>query len=129
MQAVAARRLAVAPDPVAGDAQEQRRAAERGQVRGVHDETGPEAHRGAHDRAAEQRDAEEGDEQDVRRPAEYVDRVEDRDLQDRHEEDDCSCLGDVEQVHGSPWLACFGTSTTTDSSDEKSTYGSSCTCL
>ena len=74
--AVAAGRLAVAADPVAGDREQQRGDAERPEVRRVDEQPGPEAGDGAEDRAAQQRDAEQRDEQEVRRAAEDVDRVE-----------------------------------------------------
>src|SRR5437764_2257510 len=57
--AVAAGRLAVAADPVAGDSQDERREPERAEVGGVDDEPGAEAAGGAEDGAAQARDADQ----------------------------------------------------------------------
>ena len=123
----ATRRLAVAPSPVAGERQEQRGDAERLERRRVEDKAREEAAGGAEDRAAQERDRDERDEQDVRHAAEDRHGVEHGHLQDRDGEQEARSLGRVGCDHG---VACirFGTSTMTESSDEKSTYGVTWTC-
>ena len=72
MGAVAAGRLAVAADPVAGEREQERGEPERPERRGVDEQPGEEAADGADDRAAEERDRDERDEQEVGHAAEHV---------------------------------------------------------
>ena len=99
MPAVAAGRLAVAADPVAGDREHERRQAERAERRRVDDQAREEAAEGADDRAAQQRDGDERHEQKVRHASEDVHLREDRDLEDRRDEEEHRGLDAVEPVH------------------------------
>ena len=125
MRAVAAGRLAVAPDPVAGEGQDERREAERAERRGVDDEPREEAADGSGDAAAEQRDRDERDEQDVGDGAEDMSLREDRDLGDRCDEEQGGGLDAVAERHRRGF---FGTSTATASSEPRSAKGCTCTC-
>ena len=90
--AVAAGGLAVAPDPVAGQRQQQRGEPERLEGRRVDDEAREESGAGSGHGTAQQRDGDERDEQEVGRAAEDLDVREDRDLEDRGEEDEPAAL-------------------------------------
>ena len=123
MGPVAARRLAVAADPVAGDRQQQRGDAKGLQRRRVDDETRSETGSGAEDRPAEQRHADQGHQHEVGRAVEDVDLREQRHLDDRGDEE-----------HGRPFRDVgdhrfFGISTTSELNVLKFTNGCSWTCL
>ena len=125
VRAVAAGRLAVAPDPVAADREHERRQAERLEVGGVDEQAAEEAPRRAEDRAAQQCDGHDRHEEKVRHAAEDVDVREQRHLHDGDEEEQSSRLDDVEWVH----LRSSGTRIATESSDEKSANGFTWMCL
>ena len=101
MRAIASGRLAVAPDPVSGDRQHERRQAELAERRGVDEQPGEEAARRTDDRTAEKRDGDERHEQDVRHATEHVHLREDRHLHDRRDEEKRGGLEAVDDVHGS----------------------------
>ena len=107
VRAVAPGRLAVAADPVAGERQQQRGDAERPEVRGVDEQAAEEAGGRAEDRPAQERDRDERHEQQVGRAADDLDRVQDRDLDDRGDEDDERALSASSALTARP----FGTST------------------
>jgi hypothetical protein len=126
VRAVAARRLAVAAGPVPGDGEEQRADPDRPHVRDVEHEAADEARDGAGHRAAQEGDPEQRDEQHVRRAAEHLERREDRRLQQRGDHDHPA---DRQRVtHGPAASGVFGIKTSTECSDDRSTYGSICTC-
>jgi hypothetical protein len=132
VEAVAGRGLAVAADPEAGHGQEQRGEAQRPQVGRVDEQAGPEARRRAQHRAAQERDLEQHDEQQVGGAAEGRVGPEDRDLDEHGDEEQ---QGGLDGVHQRPPALCglaafgFGTSTSTDCSDERSTNGCTWICL
>ena len=95
MRPVAAGRLAIAADPVAGNRQKQRRDAERLQRRRVDDEPGAEARGRPEDRSAQERNGDEGDEHEVGRSVEDVDLREQRHLKDRGDEENRGAFRDV----------------------------------
>ena len=119
VEAVARSRLAVAADPEAADGQEQRGDAERAERRRVEQQAGAEAGNRPEDRAAQERDREQGDEHDARRAKRAVlgqhGQLEERG-DEQHE-------GGLEAVHQPPAPAARGTSTITDCSVAKLTNG------
>src|ERR671931_63167 len=117
-------RLAVAPDPVARERQQQRREPEHPEVAGVREQAGAEAGDGAEHRAAQQRDAYDRDQQELWTAVEEVDLREDRDLQDHGNEQESRRLGGVGGDHGATGTRLFETSAVTESSEPKLTYGS-----
>ena len=126
MCAVAPGRLAVASGPVAGERVEERRDAERVERHHVDEQTAREARDGAGHRAAEERDREQGEQQDVGGAAGDVEGREQRHLEDGGDED---ADGDGEVVaHGSSGGGRLETSTITESSPEKSTSDWTSTC-
>ena len=128
MRATAARRLAVAARPVAGDRQHERGDAEGVERDDVEQEPAAEAGHGAGDRATQEGDPEQGEQEDVRGAAEDVERGEDRRLQEHGDEDDSGHDRGVGDVHGSTGVGLLPTRTSTESSDEKSTSERICTC-
>src|SRR5919201_949536 len=126
---VAPGRLAVAPDPVAGDREEKRRDAERVQVGRVDHEPRAESSDRAGDRPAQERDRDEGEQEQVRAPAEEGERGDDRDLDDRRDEQQHRRLRWLDRDHGSFGCGFLVTSTATASSEPKSTNGSTWICL
>src|SRR6478609_7431629 len=114
---VAARGLAVAADPVAGDREQQRGDAERGEVGRVDDQAGEEAGARAVDRAAQQRDRDQRQQHHVGVAAQNVDLAEDRHLEDRRHEHQQRDLGGLEQAGPHGWFRFFGTSTSTECSE------------
>ena len=99
VRAVAAGRLAVAPDPVAGERQHERRQPELAERRRVDEEAGEEAADRADDGAAQERDGDERHEHEIRHAAEHVHLREDRDLKDRRDEEQCRGLEAVDARH------------------------------
>ncbi len=125
MRPVAAGRLAVASDPVAGERQHERGQTERAEGGRVDEEPCEEAADGTCDAPAEQGERHERDEQDVGHGPEDVDLGEDRDLNDRRDEEQGGGLDAVAEAH----RCCFlGTSAETASSEPRFAKGCTCTC-
>ena len=99
MRAVAARRLAVAADPVAGDRQHERGQPELRERRGVDEQPAEETADRTEERAAQQRDGDERHEQQVGLAAEHARLREDRDLEDRRDEQEHRGLEAVDAGH------------------------------
>src|SRR5207302_761356 len=75
-------------------------------------------------REVEQDRREEREQQEIRSAAQELEAVQDRHLDERGDEEDRPCLDGVGGHRQGSWaLRTFGTSTITDSSDEKSTNG------
>ena len=127
MGAIASGRLAVAPDPVAGDRQHERRETEPAERRGVDEQPGEEASACADDRPAEERDGDEHHEQHIRHASEHVHLREDRDLHDRREEEERGGLDAVDDVHGSFGVRFVATRAATESSEPSDANGVTCT--
>ena len=122
--AVAAGRLAVAADPVAGDRQQQRGDPERLQGRDVDDEADGEPRDRAEDRPSQERDRHQRHEHEVGGAVEDVDLREQRDLHDRRDQQDRGSLGGVGDHR-----RFFGISTSTELRVLKSAKGWSWTLL
>ena len=124
MRAVAAGRLSVATDPVAGEREHERREPKRAERCRIDEEPCEEASDGARDAAAQQGERDERDEQKVGDGAEDVGLGEDRDLRNRRHKEQHGGLDAVEQAHRR-W--CVGTSTPTASSEPRFAKGCTCT--
>jgi hypothetical protein len=121
VRAITSRRLAVAARPVAGDGQEQGGEAERAEHAGVREQTDTEPGDRAEDCAAQQGDADEGDEDEVWVAAEDVDVRHHRQLNHDDEKQQPCGLRYVSRHQGAFGVRLWVISAVTASSAEKST--------
>src|SRR5918996_4775872 len=117
--AVAPGGLSITAGPVAGQREQQRGQPQRVEREHIEQEPPAEAGHRAGDRPAQERDADQDEQQHVGRAAEQVERREERRLEEGRDEHEAGDRGGV--AHRS-------TSTTTESSEEKSTCDSIWTC-
>src|SRR6187402_2231137 len=117
-------RLAVAAGPEAGEREHEGGDAERVEGEEVDDEAARESRGGAGDRAAQEPEADDHDEEQVRRASADEQGGEEHCLEHRGGEDDAGQAQRAAGGHGRS----LGTSTITASRPPKSTNGSTCTC-
>ena len=110
------RRLAEAPGPVPPDGEQERREPERPEGHRVDEQAGPEAGDGTEERAAQERDPDEHEQEHVGPPLGQLERVHERDLDDRRERHEHGRFDGVERHRA--------TRITTSESESKSTNGS-----
>src|SRR5262249_26324421 len=109
----------VTSGPVTGEREQQGREAEHSEHAGVRDQSRAESGERAEDRAAQKRNRDHRNEQELRPAVHDRDVRQNRDLDDRRDEENRGGFRAVGDDHGFR----FGTSAITESSPEKSTYG------